>query len=122
MKIPPSTAFAPGHPRDRDHHVPLHLQSRYTPLRERRNRPGVQHGPRRRVADLDLFHPGPRGIHVQRVQLEVVCLPVGQIQVDGEAGGRVPGGLDPAGPARVLERLGGGRVGRPEPRSSGRWA
>ncbi len=63
---------------------------------ERRDRLRVEHVARRRVADLHRLGPA-LVVPVVEVQLEVVRLPVGEVDVDGEAGGGVPDGGDAVG-------------------------
>ena len=64
------------------------------------------------VADLDLLAAAPV-VPVEEVQLQVVGLAVGQVDVDGEAGGGVPDGGDPVGRAGDLQGAGVGGGGRP---------
>ena len=65
----------------------------------------LEHGARRRVADLHRLGPAPV-VPVVEVQLEVVRLPVAEVDVDGEAGGGVPDGGDAVGRAGDLQARG----------------
>ena len=82
---PAEDGVRPGQARDRDHHVPADRPVQVDSPGERRERLGVQDGPRGGVGDLDLLAP-PRVVPVDRVEREVVRLAVGQVDVDREAG------------------------------------
>ena len=112
---PLSTALAPASG-DRDHQVARDLPVQVHAVGERRDRLGVQHGAGGGVADLHLLGSGP-AVPVEEVQLQVVRLAVGEVDVDGEAGGGVPDGGDAVRRAGDLQGagVGGGRgpgVGR----------
>ena len=57
------------------------------------------------VADLHLLDAA-QVVPVEEVQLEVVLLPVGEVDVDREAGGGVPDGGDAAADAGDLQGAG----------------
>ena len=68
--------------------------------------------PVRGVADLHLL-AAALVVPVEEVQLQVVRLAVGEVDVDGEAGGGVPDGGDAVGRAGDLQGAGVGGGGRP---------
>ncbi len=91
----------PGRPGDRDHDVAADGVVQVRTRLERRDRLSAQHGARGRVGDLHRLGP-TKVVPVGEVQLEAVLRPVAQVDVDGEAGGRVPVGGDAVGCARDL--------------------
>ena len=72
------------------------------------------------VADLDLLAAAP-AVPVEEVQLQVVGLAVGQVDVDGEAGGGVPDGGDRGWTSRGPARRVGLRRWSSRYRLTARW-
>ena len=113
--------IGPGLPGDRDHQVARDLPVEVDAVAERRDRLGVQHLARAGVADLDLL-AAALAVPVEEVQLQVVRLAVGQVDIDGEAGGGVPDGGDRGWTSRGPARRVGLRRWWSRYRSTGRWA
>ena len=61
-------------------------------------------------------------VPVECVQGDVVRLAVGQIHIDAETGGRIPGRGDPAGAAGILQSPRVSRAGSSRRWSTRRWA
>ena len=104
----------PGLLRDGDQDVAADRVVEVDPRLEGRDRLGGQHGAGRRVGDLHLLAP-PLLVPIEEVELQVVLLAVGEVDVHGEAGGGIPGGGDAAGAAGDLEGAGIGGAGGPGP-------
>ena len=86
MNSPLSTALAPVSVVIVITTFPLTCQLSVDTRMERRHRLGIQHGPRGRIADLDLLTPR-RAVPVEEVEFQVVGLAVAQVHVHRETGG-----------------------------------
>ncbi len=107
-----SRRHSPGRVGDRDHDVTADRVVQVLARLERRDRLRAQHGARGRVADLHRLGPA-LVVPVEQVQLEVVRQPVGEVDVDGEAGGGVPDGGDAVGEPGTCKARGSVEVGGP---------
>src|SRR5262249_38274454 len=90
------------------------LPAHVLPAVERRDRLAVQRGAAGGVQDVDPLRAGV-GVPVQRVEADLVRLAVGEVDVDGEGAGAVPGGGDAVGgaDAGLLQRADVGGAGGP---------
>ncbi len=95
----------PGQLRDGDQDVATDRVVEVDPRLEGRDRLGGQHGAGRRAGELHLL-ASPLLVPIEEVELQVVLLAVGEVDVHGEAGGGKPGGGDAAGAVGDLQSAG----------------